>query len=233
MKTLTKFAIAAAALGAATFAQVANAAPILNFNLTQGGTVDIDTSNASDGTGAVGTNLAVDYVQDIANPITNGVLNFNTGAYEATNNYGSFVETVFGPVGNFTLTGTYNGFTGVLLSGTVASASLNQQFSFNGGLQRAWMDLGLVIDTVADVLLPLVGIDPNAPDFVPVTSKAGFESNNLTKDTDSAEPGATIADGSYSNQGGRLTVDVPEPMTLGLLGLGLVGLGMARRRKAA
>ena len=247
MRKSLNTAITAAALAVVVFAQApsANAVALLTFDdHIFGGTAAGSLMYGGAGGPLTGSNIDINGVVGSGTPLNDGVrlrcdncvLTFETG-----NNIteGPPVWT-FGAGGSFNLSGalfrdpalTPNVFgddvlflsSATLLSGSFTGVSSviasNNTLAFSG----------LGIDNKHESLLAFYGIEPGtsftfasteitATDSVVNTGTGGFSGN---------------VDNSDLTNTAREQVRVPEPMTLGMLGIGLLSLGaLVRRRRIA
>lgn len=213
MKALLLAGVTALALTAS-----AEAAQIVVFGQTsQNNTVTATTNGAQTQTTISVTDATVDLTQFINGPLNGLDLNLTATSIDAAQTIGGAVLQHY--AGNFCIT-TQPGCAGTnILSGTFSDAA----FGGAGGP-------GLVINTnnppdvltlTSDVVLPADLAAPNTLNFslsnlVPLLSIAG----------------TTIAAFDASLGGNVSATHVAEPGTLLLLGMGLMGLGMVRRKRA-
>lgn len=156
--------------------------------------------------GVVGTDLVASF-----NPLmTNAMIVFDTtvnGSYDAGTS--AMIGALTMGMGNCVLTPVGSGF---------SEGSCGMQFAFDaGGVTDAgvWTRTGVDIGTLGWSMDLDVDVDSVVPPLTP--TYAGGAGSSQTA--------ALIHDGS--------TKFIPEPATLGLLGIGLLGMGSLLRRRAA
>jgi hypothetical protein len=213
--------IAAAAM--VTLSSQAMAVPTLSFD----DDADEQTGTVAHTAGGPAIGTDIDYFSVVGNdtPLNDGavldcigcVLNFTTGTV-VTEGPPSWQ---WAGGGTFTLTGALeDSMAAPVASGTLVSGTFDVAFASGNGNSLTFSGFGT--DTKNVDLLAYYGISPE------------FASNFEFANTQLALNNATIdSDGSFTAnvQNADLDNTIPVPGTLGLLGLGMVALGAAMRRK--
>lgn len=213
--------ITIAALVLSVFASTASAVPVLSFDddgSSQDGTLSYD------GNGGALIGSGIDFVSLLATdtPSNNGTilscigceLNFTTG-----NNISEGpLAWTFAGGGSLTITGTLTDGGGFSTSGTLVSGSFSQVGVL--GINNTIVMTGLGVDTKDTDLLDFFGLSDSVFEFA---------STNISLANAVIGPNGgffgTVTNADFDNT-------VPEPAISALVGLGLLGVGLARRRRA-
>lgn len=236
MKLKSIFAVAVVAVGA--FAAAAQAAP--TWTVTTQGTISsgFDTSGVF---GSVGQNLAgLSYTQTVNASV-------DPSQYTSYFSGTGFAQMLGSNAPGFTDTVTVNGRT---VSFSITQSSYAEQFIADGAWtnQPPGFDEIYTFQSGYDSALNLITAynyaytNLPASAFVPtldfgqtIVASAGF---GLVLDSTFSIEGTNLAyfrgaPNSIIVNGNTAPADVPEPASIALLGLGCVGMGLLRRRKAS
>jgi hypothetical protein len=142
-----------------------------------------------------------------------------------------FLEPEFGP----TTTQTWN--FGISAPGALAGETFSFDFLFNTPPEPAWFSFIAFPDVAGSISFTDLGffagdlVTPIDALALSLTSELAKGAGQITSGTyDLRLAGTFLVDGAGFT--GRAVSDVPEPVSLALVGLGLAAMARARRRKA-
>lgn len=215
--------VSVVALVLSVFTGTANALPILSFDddtASQNGVVSYDGAGGA----LVGSGIDFVSVTGFDTPSNSGValtcelcvLDFETGA-NISEGPGLWE---FAGGGSLTITGTVKNGAVVIASGTLVTGIFDSAIAFGGGSTLTFAGLGTDIKNRSLIeFFGLTGVD------------FAFASTDISLGGVIIDP---ITQGFTANvTNADLDNTVPEPSMIALMSLGLVGLGIAGRRKKA
>jgi hypothetical protein len=207
---------------------VADAIPVVDFNLSAptSGTIRHDGG----GTPLTGQNLTVDDVvgletpgnADVALTILAGKLSFTTGSRVLTD----VRHWYFAPGGSFTVTGRLD-----LNGNDVADASEPVEILFEGEFTDV-VTVSAVTSSFRVIAGSFAGtLSPTLASFYGLVDDATYDGGINLSFTSTRLPPLSFLSTQPLSGDVAVTAPVPEPMTLLLLGSGMVAAGAAARRR--
>lgn len=213
-RLLTALSLCCAAAGA-------HATPVVLASATQGGLAVTSPSAISfggyDGSASLSTGTLSQGYTGTLTALSAGTISFTYLGHE------SAYKNVF----NFNGQHLYQGlFTGGTLSANIVAGTVNFSFTNYGGL------LGLQATTYAN------GGSVGSMAFMPAMSTTKYGNFDFVIGFNDKVPGSALGDVDFDDfvvgvKFTSLTPAVPEPGTWALMGLGLAGVAVARRRRTA
>jgi hypothetical protein len=192
----------------------ASATIVLNFGQISGSNTILATTNLADtATTITGTDVAVTITQDIGGFLGPAVLNLSATSVDPAVSVGSSVLQHY--AGNWSITSGLGGTGTNYLSGTFTDALFGTGPSLT-------LSVGAPPDTITTTSDQIPAIDLGLPEAISLSFTNVLPPVGIT--------GTTLAGFTSGIAGNFSATPVSEPASLALLGLGVLGVGLVRRR---
>jgi hypothetical protein len=195
----------------------ANATQIIAFGQTSGANTLTATANGAGTATTLSTDTAISITQLFGNAPTSGFLDLNATSIDAAQGIGPALLQHYS--GTFAITSLAGGAGTNFLSGTFSDAA----FGLATGEQ-----LSINVANPPDTLSLTSSVIPLADLAAPNTFTLSLSNLAPALSLDNATLASFSA--SYSGVASATTQAVPEPVSLAILGAGLLGLGVIRKK---
>jgi hypothetical protein len=208
-----------AATMALGLAGTAHAVPVIQLAQTSNSNTITATANAGNTiTTLSGSNIQINVTQDLGGITGLAFLQFHATSINAASSIGPITTQNF--AGHFEVTTLSGGLGTNILSGVFSDAAFGNNGAFTVQIASPPDTLTLTSDVISQAQLQ----PPIALAFSMTNATPGIHIQGTTI----APFTATISGNASAN-----AADVPEPATLALLGVGMIGIAAVRRKRAA